>query len=222
MAVPHTGGNWIDALPTEVQQATRERMRTRQFDKGEVIYAEGQMHWALWQVCSGTVRVSNQTLDGKEVLFALFTAGDCFGEITLLDGLPAANTATAADRVELSELPQTEFDELFRCHPAFAQQLVRLLAGRMRHMLNFYAEVSLRPLEQRIASRILYLSGGQEAHSMPIALQFTQQDLASMVGATRQAVSKVLNRWRDREFISLAYGKIVILEPAELAILATG
>ena len=57
---------------------------------------------------------------------------------------------------------------------------------------------------------------------MPIALQFTQQDLASMVGATRQAVSKVLNRWRDREFISLAYGKIVILEPAELAILATG
>ena len=48
MAVPYTGGNWIDALPTEVQQATRERMRTRQFDKGEVIYAEGQMHWALW------------------------------------------------------------------------------------------------------------------------------------------------------------------------------
>jgi CRP-like cAMP-binding protein len=195
-------------------------MRRRLIRKGEIIYAEGQVHTALWQVMSGTVRVTNQNPDGKEVVFAIFSSGDCFGEISLLDGLAAANTATAMDQVELAELAKPDFDELYDQYPAFAHQLMRLMCGRVRHMLNFYADVTLRPLEQRMASRILYISGAQHSPSGSLELQCTQQDLAAMVGATRQAVSKVLNRWREQKIISLEYSRITVLLPDRLGDIA--
>lgn len=221
MALPYTGSDWIAQLPQDVRAETLHCMRPRVFEKGDIIYAEGRRHNALWQVRQGSVRVTNQTPDGKEVLFALFSVGDCFGEISLLDGHPAANTATAAERVELAELSRGDFDELYQRHPAFAQQLLKLMCGRVRHMLNFYAEVTLRPLEQRIASRILYLRAddGQEGVQ---ALQFTQQDLANMVGATRQAVSKVLNQWREQGIISLEYGGITVHDPTGLQAILDG
>ena len=220
MTTPYTGSDWISQLPPAEQQATRQRMRRRLIRKGEIIYAEGQVHTALWQVMSGTVRVTNQNPDGKEVVFAIFSSGDCFGEITLLDGLAAANTATAIEQVELAELGKSDFDTLYHQYPAFAHQLMRLMCGRVRHMLNFYAEVTLRPLEQRMASRILYISGAQLSPGGTLELQCTQQDLAAMVGATRQAVSKVLNRWREQKIISLEYSRITVLLPDRLGDIA--
>ena len=216
MTTPYTGSNWIDALPAEVRAITRQRMPIRQVAKGEVIYREGQMHGALWQIMCGSVRVTNQTLEGKEVVFAIFAVGDCLGEICLIDALPAANTATAMEPVEVGELSKSDFDELFDQHPAFARQVAQLLCGRVRHMLAFYSDVTLRPLEQRMASRICYISAGGVGGNASPNLLFTQQDLAAMVGATRQAVSKVLNRWRGDGIIALEYGRITVLLPAEL------
>lgn len=222
MAVPHISSDWINQLPPKERQATLARMRNRRVNKGEVIYTEGQLHTALWQVMAGNVRVTNQTADGKEVVIAIFSTGDCFGELTLLDGFPAANTATAVDQVELAELTKSDFDELYLQYPDFAHELMRLVCGRLRHMLNFYADVTLRPLEQRMASRILYISSDQLGQTDISELRFTQQDLANMVGATRQAVSKVLNLWRDQNIISLEYGRINVLRPAELEDIAAG
>ena len=220
MTTPYKGNNWIGQLPAEIRQLTLERTRRRQLTKGEVIYTEGVLHTALWQITRGSVRITNQTMDGKEVVFALFSSGDCFGEISLLDGLPAANTATAVERTEVLELSKPDFDALYQQYPEFARQLTILLCGRMRHMLNFYADVTLRPLEQRLASRICYLSGGEIGGSANWELQFTQQDLAGMVGATRPAVSKLLNQWREQGIISLEYGKITVLMPAQLQAVA--
>lgn len=211
MASPDTSSNWIDQLPPALAQLTRQRMRLRTVVKGEIIYAEGQLTSALWQVRQGMVRITNQTLDGKEVVFAIFAAEDCFGELSLIDGQAAANTATAMQRGELAELSKADFDDLYLQHPEFPRQINRLLCGRMRHMLNFYADVTLRPLEQRMANRICYLGGGRFG-LVPLAeLPLTQQDLASMLGASRQAVSKVLNQWRERGVIELQYGKIRIV-----------
>lgn len=207
----YNSSNWIDQLPTELAQLTRQRMRLRTVVKGEMIYAEGQVSNALWQVRQGMVRVTNQTVDGKEVVFAIFAAEDCFGELSLIDGNAAANTATAMDRGELAELSKADFDDLYLQYPEFPRAINRLLCGRMRHMMYFYADVTLRPLEQRMANRICYLSGGHFGLVPAAELPFTQQDLASMLGASRQAVSKVLNQWREQGVIELQYGKIRIV-----------
>jgi CRP/FNR family cyclic AMP-dependent transcriptional regulator len=219
MPSPYRGNNWIDQLPEDVRQIVRGRMSSKVVDKGDVIYREGLLHSALWQVRSGTVRVTNQSADGKEVIFAIFSAGDCFGELSLIDGIAAANTATAIDRVELAELSKADFEELFQSHPAFSRQITSFLSSRMRHMLSSYADVTLRPLEQRIARRICTISSGDLGEAN---LQFTQQDLAAMVGATRQAVSKVLNQWRVQGIIDLEYSRICVLQPQQLRAIADG
>lgn len=222
MTTPYKGNNWIDQLPPEAQQATLARMKRRRFNKGDVIYSEGRVHNSLWQVQRGSVRVTNETAEGKEVVFVIFSQGDCFGELTLLDGLPASNTAIAQDQVELMELAKGDFDALYTEYPIIAQQLTRLLCARVRHLMYFYADAALRPLEQRMASRVLYLSSEYMGEIVSEQLQFTQQELANMLGATRQAVSKVLNSWREQNLIALQYGKITVLSTSGLETVAQG
>lgn len=222
MTTPYKGNNWIDQLPPEAQQATLARMKRRRFNKGDVIYSEGRVHNSLWQVQRGSVRVTNETAEGKEVVFVIFSQGDCFGELTLLDGLPASNTATAQDQVELMELAKADFDALYLEYPVIANQLTRLLCARVRHLMHFYADAALRPLEQRMASRVLYLSSERIEANVNEELQFTQQELANMLGATRQAVSKVLNSWREQNLIALQYGKITVLSTSGLETVAQG
>jgi CRP/FNR family cyclic AMP-dependent transcriptional regulator len=222
MTTPYSGNNWIDQLPPEARQATLERMRLRRFNKGEVIYTEGRVHASLWQVNHGSVRVTNETPEGKEVVFVIFSQGDCFGELTLLDGQPASNTATAQEQVALMELAKADFDALYLEYPVIANQLTRLLCARVRHLMYFYADAALRPLEQQMASRVLYLRSEHMGVANSEELQFTQQELANMLGATRQAVSKVLNSWREQNLIALEYGKITMLEPSLLEAVARG
>ena len=214
--------NWIEQLPDEARQAVSDCMQRRQLAKGSVIYHEGRLHRALWQVVSGTVKITNQTADGKEVIFALFNPGDCFGELSLIDGIAAANTATAVEAVELAELSKADFDALMAQYPVLARQMTLFLSSRMRHLLSFYSDVTLCPLEQRIARRICYLDSGATGLDASVALQFSQQNLAAMVGATRQAVSKVLNDWRSQGIISLEYGRISIIGGEQLQRIADG
>lgn len=89
-------------------------------------------------------------------------------------------------------------------------------------MLAFYTDVTLLSLEQRMASRILYINSDHPSPGVAGELQFTQQDLANMVGATRQAVSKVLNKWREEQMISLEYGRIKVLLPKALEDIVRG
>lgn len=222
MTIPYTGSDWISQLPQLERDATLAQMRIRTIQKGEVIYSQGVTHDALWQLRSGTVRVTNQTPGGKEVVFAIFYSGDCFGEICLLDGQPAANTAMAIETVELAELKKSDFDELYRNYPVIADQLTRLMCSRVRHMLAFYTDVTLLSLEQRMANRIIYIGSDHPSPGDVGELQLTQQDLANMVGATRQAVSKVLNKWREGGLISLEYGSIKVLSLSALQEIVRG
>ncbi len=216
MVAPYTGSNWIDQLPDDIRQHTRERMRRRPVARGEMIYAESSVLGGLWQVRSGAVRMTNQTADGREVLFAIFGPGDCFGEISLIDGGVAPNTAVAIERGELAELSKTDFELLYSQHSAFSRQLNRLLCARVRHMLHFYADVTLRSLEQRMANRLVYLVNATPAAQSGPRVALTQQDLANMLGASRQAVSKILNQWRVDGLIALEYGGITILQSDSL------
>jgi CRP-like cAMP-binding protein len=220
----YLGNNWINQLPDGIQQSTLALMKPRHYTKGEAIYTEGLVPNALWQVVSGTVKVTNTNIDGKEVIFAIFEAGDCFGEISMIDGKPSSNSSSALETVELLELKRQDFDTLYQQHPAVVRQLNAMLAERMRHMVSFYEGIALRPLESRLAHRLCYLTGNlldkNTISPASLEISITQQDIGAMLGATRQAVSKILNQWRDEDVISIEYGKITILNTSYLATLA--
>ncbi len=224
MAHRYLGNNWITQLPEDVRDATLALMTTRSYSKGETIYQEGQVPHALWQVARGRVKLTNTHIDGKEVVFVIFEAGDCFGELSMIDDKPSSNTATATENTELLELKRSDFNRLYQEYPEIPKQLNALLAERMRHMVSFYESMALRPLESRLAHRLCYLTGnlpGKNTISPPATeVTITQQDIGSMLGATRQAVSKILNEWRDENVIAIEYGKITIIDTDHLANLA--
>jgi CRP-like cAMP-binding protein len=220
----YLGNNWINQLPEAIQQSTLALMQPRRYRKGETIYTEGLIPNALWQVVSGTVKVTNTNIDGKEVVFAIFEAGDCFGEISMIDGKPSSNSSSALENVELLELKRQDFNALYKQYPAVVRQLNAMLAERMRHMVSFYEGIALRPLESRLAHRLCYLTGNllnkNSISPASLELSITQQDISAMLGATRQAVSKILNQWRDEDVITIEYGKITLLNTHYLANLA--
>jgi CRP-like cAMP-binding protein len=91
-------------------------------------------------------------------------------------------------------------------------------------MVSFYEGIALRPLESRLAHRLCYLTGNllnkNSISPASLELSITQQDISAMLGATRQAVSKILNQWRDEDVITIEYGKITLLNTHYLANLA--
>jgi CRP-like cAMP-binding protein len=220
----YLGNNWINQLPDGIQQSTLALMNPRHYTKGETIYTEGLVPNALWQVVSGTVKVTNTNIDGKEVIFAIFEARDCFGEISMIDGKPSANTAIAQEACELLELKRQDFNYLYNKYPEVPRQLNAMLAERTRHLVSFYQGIALRPLESRLAHRLCYLTGNlfnkNTISPATLEMNITQQDISAMLGASRQAVSKILNQWRDENVISIEYGKITILSTSYLANLA--
>lgn len=218
--------NWIARLPDEERNATHSLMRLKHFDKGQVIYQDGDIGNALWQVDSGTVRIGSYSPDSKEVVFALFTTGDCFGEVSMLDNKPSANMATAMTNCSLNELKRKDFNVLYQQYPVFQRALTELLCERLRHMFSFYEEIATQPLEERIAHRLCYmnnlLSHKSETNTATAAIEITQQDLSNMLGASRQMVSKVLNQWRDDGLITIEYGKLIIEDAVRLRHIAVG
>jgi len=218
------GNNWITQLPESVQAAIVAKMRPKQCARGEVVYHEGELPDAFWQVISGSIRLTNISTDGKEVVFAIFTHGDCLGEISIIDGKPASNTATAVEPVELQEISRKDFNSLNQTYPQISHQLNLLLTQRMRHMIRFYEDIALRPQETRLAHRLCYLTGNlprkNSAIPATIEIKLTQQDIAAMLGASRQSISKILNQWQDNDIIQIEYGRIIILDANYLTALA--
>jgi len=206
--------NFFDQLPQDLRQEVRERMVLKTLMTGETVYLRNDEPEAFYQVISGKIRLSNVSKDGREILYLMFEDGDCFGEVGLLDHSKRPHNAIASGDTKLSVLSKRDFDELSKVHPEFLRLLVILLCTKLHTTWNLFDSRSLLPLPQRLATRIVDLAtpdnnGNEEGLSLDINL--SQIDLAHMMGASRQAVGKILKNWEDQCFVRIHYGKISVL-----------
>ncbi len=104
--------SWINQLSPGTREAVLQRMRTRHYSDGEAVYTLGEEGHELYMVESGKVRSCNYTLSGKEIQYAVWHAGDCFGELSLIDGLGRVHSAYAQGPTDLLVLHKREFDTL--------------------------------------------------------------------------------------------------------------
>ena len=120
--------NWLAALPESVRAVVAERCDVIDVDTGESIYRQGDEATALFQVLEGRVQMRAFSRDGKELLYQHMEAGDCFGELGLIDGNPCHHDARASTRSTLLKLGRIDFLELRHAHPEVNEQLLQLLA----------------------------------------------------------------------------------------------
>lgn len=188
------------------------------------VYRRGDAGEEMCIILSGGVKASTRSTDGKEIIFDLLSEGDFFGELSLLDGMPRTATVTTLVPSVLIVLERSFFMPFLEDNPVTAIRLLNLLAHRLRATDTFLEEVLFLDSETRLAKRILALEniyGKVVGNAIQIELNVSQQDIANLVGITRERVNKLLKKWERAKIISLQQNHLTVLNPPLLQKLAS-
>lgn len=209
---------WPGDAPPGLSQQLAARASRRQLRDGEWLYAQGDVAEGLIGVLRGVIRNVHLAPDGRELLFGLFGAGSWFGEISLFDEAPRPLHAIAMGETEVLVLPGAAFLAVLDAYPQGYRHFARVLCGKLRVAFDQLEDFQ-RPLALRLAKRLLDLAAGygqSTAEGLLLGLHLPQEDLARMLGATRQSINKELQALQAQGLIALRQGQILIRQPEGL------
>ena len=212
-------GNWLEDLPREARADLLGLGVERRYDAGEVIIRFGAPSRRVHVVRRGRVKVVVPTQHGWQALLAIRGVGDVLGELSLLDGQPRSASVIALEAVSTVEVPGAQVLEFLRQRPEAMLVLLRTLSRRLRETDRLASQVGGRSVGARLGRRLLELaaSEGQPTDDgVLIAIPLSHQDLADWIGASREAVSHALGRFRRSGAVRTGRMEIVITDVAFL------
>jgi CRP/FNR family cyclic AMP-dependent transcriptional regulator len=185
----------------------------RSYSNGAIVFSQADPGDALYGVVTGKIRISASSPNGREVFLNIMEPGDTFGEIALLDGRHRTATASATAPSELLIITRDHFLGLLKREPELVSHVVQLLCERIRWTSGLAEESALLSVPERLARRLLSLGQlhGRET-SNGIELSISQEEVARFLGLTRQVVNQYLQNWKERSWLTLGRGKIVIAD----------
>lgn len=214
------------ALFRDLDQATLADVasltRHRRFRRHEVIFHAGDPGDALFIVASGSVKLVLPSPDGNEAIIATLRPGDFFGELSVLDGEPRPATAVAVEATELEEVAGDQFLALIHTRPDVRIALLIALAGKLRRLTRHVEELHFLALPGRLAMRLVELArdAADSGPGAELSWHYTQSELASMIGGSRQSVSRLLGDLSDEGLLHVERDVIVIPDVEVLARMA--
>lgn len=208
-----------ETLPQEFQQLLREHAQRCHLKRGESLFLKGSEPDALFGVVSGRLRVSASGRLGREAVIAMLGPGHWFGEVSLLIGRERVYDTVATEPSEVAVVLASDFHRLIAERADLHMAFTRLVCHRLRHALAWIDDMILEPLPSRLAHQLLALDA-RGAATGPLAL--SQDDLAAMLGVSRQSVNRQLRQWADAGVIELHYGQVLLRDRAALGATATG
>jgi CRP/FNR family transcriptional regulator, cyclic AMP receptor protein len=191
--------------------------RSKTVAAGATIFARGDAGTGLFAVCSGTVKITNHSADGKDAVFNLLNAGEIFGEIALLDGRPRSADALALTRCELIAVDRRDFLPLLKDQPEIALKMIEVLCARLRHVSEHVEDVLFLDLPGRLAKTLLRLAERAKPSSSGRKVAITQREIGQIIGMSRESTNKQLREWEQQNWVRLERGGITVLASAELA-----
>jgi CRP-like cAMP-binding protein len=189
---------------------------TRAVKAGTMIFERGDPGTSLFAVLRGTVRISNQSADGKDAVLNMIQAGGITGEIALLDGQPRTADACAVTDCELMQIDRRDFVPLVTEKPEIALKLIEILCGRIRHTSAQVEDITFMDLPARLAKTLLWLSS-QSAAPETRKVSITQREIGQIIGVSRESTNKQLREWEDKNWVRLERGGVVVLDARPLA-----
>jgi len=204
----------FEGLSDSERAAISARARIRTFDAGEGIFAIGSPGDQMMAILSGTVRISVPSNDGKELLLAIIHPGEVFGELAVFDGKKRSADATAEHACALAILDRRDILSVLERHPSAWLKIVQVLCHRLRSTDQVLAEVALLQLPTRLANTLLRVTSA--ASGQTEKTRFSQRELASMVGGTRESVNKCLRKWQASGIVQVSEGWIAVTNRAAL------
>ncbi len=192
----------------------------RQYAKHQTIFREGDPGQSFYLILSGSVAIVHIAADGRETILSILKDRDFFGEMSIFDtALRAAGVRTLTD-VEVGVIESEDFLALIDRSPRIGRLLVIALSDRLRAANKLISATTSQDIRSRLASLLLNLAqnfGEPAPNGTRITLRLTNQEMANMIGTTRETVNRTLNRLWDEHVIDMKTAHVVVLEPDKLS-----
>lgn len=200
------------ALSSDDLATVAARAAVRSFARGDVIFREGDEAHEVFVVRAGRVAIATHAPDGRESVVALMEAGDLFGDLPLFDGLARSADARALEPTTVIAVPYDAVRAALAARPAALWAVVELLARRLRATDEALADSMFLDVPGRTAKRLLELAAGADEFVLPL----TQEELAGLVGASRERVNKAIAAFIRLGWIAQQGRRYKILDRAQL------
>jgi CRP/FNR family cyclic AMP-dependent transcriptional regulator len=216
-------GPWFSKLSQSLREAILSRALVRRLADGAFLGARGA-EAQEWCGCAlGAVRVSSVSLSGKQVTLTYVEPGVWFGDIALFDGMPRTHDAHAHGPTTLLVVRRADFRNLLSLHVELYEALLRLNCRRLRLLFDAVEDLNTRPLAARLAKQNLLLArsyGVEQGDETRVGLQLAQEDIAQMLGASRQRVNQELKGFEREGAVRIEPTRLVVLSKDKLLAIA--
>ena len=193
--------------------------KRRRFGRGQAIFHKDDPGESLFIIEGGSVLIYLPSPQGADLTLAVLGAGDFFGDLALLDGGPRSASATALEETETLALDRADFTAVLQSRPQSAMAVLAAVAQRLREADEMAGDLAFLDVGARLAKKLLELAGShgvQRAEGTLLDLPLTQEELANMVGVTRESVNRHLSRWRRQGVIGREGRRFLIRDPEGL------
>jgi CRP/FNR family cyclic AMP-dependent transcriptional regulator len=206
----------IDKLPlfaelTPEQKALiAEGIHIQKFPRSAVLITQGDLSNSLFILLSGRLKVYIVGVNGREILLDFLEPTAAFGELSLLDGQPRSASVMTVEACQLAILPRQHFLDCLEKHPAIAIVLLKTLVQRSRDLVERIGDLALLDVYGRV-SNILLARAYKETEDAYPSLTMTHQELANLVGASREMITRILNDLKKGGFITIKNRQITLI-----------
>jgi CRP/FNR family transcriptional regulator, cyclic AMP receptor protein len=205
----------LSEMPSEDISALAQSTTLEEVRRRRVIYLPGDPGRSIYFVSGGRIKISRVTRDGKELTLAYRGPTEIFGELCLMDGGPRQEMAEAIENALIANIPLEEFEKILRSSASVASTLVRILCERRRELENKVEDLVYRDVNAKLAELLLKLAedyGVDDARGTILAVKVTHQEMANIIGSTRETVSLTLSQFKRQKLITTDGRKIILVD----------
>lgn len=207
------------SLTEQEMHALAMRASKKHFQRGELLFGEGDSCTGLFLVARGKIRIFKLSPTGREQVLAVEGPGGSFAELPVFDGGNYPASASALEDAEVLFISRKDFQNVCRGHPEVALKVIAVVGSRLRRLVGIIEDLSFTTVRQRLIALVLQLtqtSGTPSREGVHVELTKTHQDLAAELGTVRELVSRNLSRLQAEGFLDVDGRKIIIKDLAGL------
>ena len=207
------------SLTEQEMHALAARVSKKHFQRGEILFGEGDSCLGLFLVATGRIRIFKLSPAGREQVLALEGPGSSFAELPVFDGGNYPASASAFEDADVLFISRKDFQNFCREHPEVALKVIAVVGSRLRRLVGIIEDLSFTTVRQRLIAVILRLaqsSGTSSKERVHVELTNTHQDLAAELGTVRELVSRNLSRLQAEGFLEVDGRKIIVKDLASL------
>jgi CRP/FNR family cyclic AMP-dependent transcriptional regulator len=209
----------FDGLSQTEMQEMERITRMQAVKKRQPLYLPGDPSSNVYLLKQGRVKLASTAVSGKEVTFEILEPGEIFGELEVLEGLPRETAAEALDDTLICVIRREDFDKYLEAHPNITVRLTKLIGLRLRRIQSRVEDLVFRDVPARLAHLLLELrktDGVPDGTSIRLRVKLTHQEIANLIGCSRETVSTTLGQFREQGLIRMEGRSIAILNPDHL------